>query len=95
LTYQDQGKLVDAAQLQEKVLEARRRIQGEEHPDTLTTMDNLALTYQDQGKPVDAAQLQEKVLEARRRIQGEEHPRTLTTMNNLALLTYQNQGRII
>ena len=32
--------------MQEKVLEVRRRILGEEHPDTLRTMHNLASSYQ-------------------------------------------------
>ena len=70
----------------------RRRILGEEHPETLSAMHALALTYQVQGRNTDAAGIQEQVLEQRRRIQGEEHPHTLTAMHNLAL-TYQAQGR--
>ena len=65
---------------------------GEEHPDTLTTMNNLALSYGSLGRTKEAAELQEKVLEARRRILGEEHPDTLTTMNDLAL-SYHSLGR--
>ena len=70
--------------MQEKVLEARRRILGEEHPDTLRTMHNLASSYQSLGRTKEAAEMQEKVLEVRRRILGEEHPDTLGTMHNLA-----------
>jgi len=58
--------------LQEKVLEVQRRILGKEHPDTLTSMNNLALTYSDLGRTNDAMALQETVLEVRRRILGEE-----------------------
>jgi tetratricopeptide (TPR) repeat protein len=87
-TYWHQGKLQDAADLQESVLEAMRRTLGEEHPDTLKSMSNLASTYWKQGKLQDAADLHESVLEAMRRTLGEEHPDTLTSMNNLAL-TYQ------
>ena len=36
LTYQAQGRNADAARIQEQVLEKRRRVQGEEHPDTLS-----------------------------------------------------------
>ena len=70
----------------------RRRILGEEHPDTLSAMHALALTYQAQGRNTDAARIQEQVLEKGRRILGEEHPHTLSAMHNLAL-TYQAQGR--
>ena len=37
-----QGDLNGARELYEKVLEISRRILGEEHPDTLTSMNNLA-----------------------------------------------------
>jgi hypothetical protein len=53
-----------------------------EHPDTLTSMGNLALMYQAQGKTVEAAALQEEVLEKHKRILGaqytdvNEQPRT-------------------
>jgi hypothetical protein len=57
---------------------------GDEHPDTLRSMNNLASTYRDLGRTKDAAALQEKVLEARGRILGDEHPDTLRSMNNLA-----------
>src|SRR5947199_5107426 len=67
-TYWNQGKLVEATELQEKVLEARRRILRDEHPDTLASMNNLASTYCNQGKLAEATELQEKGLEAGRRI---------------------------
>src|SRR5260370_42566242 len=67
-----------------EVLEARRRILGEEHPDTLNSISNLARTLAAQGDLAGARRLEEPVLEARRRILGEEHPDTLTSMDNLA-----------
>jgi hypothetical protein len=54
--------------LLEKMLEVRRRILGEEHPDTLTTMNDLAWSYSSLGRTKEAAELQEKVLEATHRI---------------------------
>jgi tetratricopeptide (TPR) repeat protein len=50
LTYQAQGRKADAARIQEEVLEKRRRILGEEHPDTLAAMHDLALTVSGTGK---------------------------------------------
>ena len=73
------------------MLEARRRVLGEEHPDTLTSMNNLADTLRAQGDLPGARALQEKVLEALRRVLGEEHPDTLTSMSNLAS-TLRAQG---
>jgi Flp pilus assembly protein TadD len=65
---------------------------GEEHPDTLTSMGNLAITYWAQGRTAEAAALQEEVLEKQKRLLGEEHPDTLKSMGNLAI-TYRAQGR--
>jgi len=57
---------------------------GEEHPDTLTPMNNLALTLGAQGDSRGGTRLQERVLEVRKRSLGDEHPDTLTSMSNLA-----------
>jgi hypothetical protein len=73
--------------------EISAEILGDDHPDTLTTMNNLAATYRAQGRTGDAASMHEQVLEKSRRILGDDHPDTLTTMNNLAL-TYRAQGRM-
>ena len=76
---------------QERVLEVRARVLGEEHPDTLTSMGNLAVTLSAQGDHAGARQLEERVLEVRKRVLGEEHPSTLTSMGNLAV-TLSAQG---
>jgi len=74
------------------VSETRKRVLGPEHPDTLTSMANLALTYTDQGRWKEAEELGVQVLETKKRVIGPEHPSTLTSMANLAS-TYRNQGR--
>jgi hypothetical protein len=73
------------------VLEIMRRILGEEHPNTLTSMSNLAVTLSDQGDLAGARKLQEQVLEIRRRILGEEHPSTSISAWNL-FSTYTAMG---
>ena len=80
----EQGSYQSARKLEEQVLEARRRVLGQEHPNTLTAMNNLAQTLGAQGDHAAARKLEEQVLEARRRVLGQEHPDTLTAMNNLA-----------
>jgi len=87
-----EGRWKEAEELQVKVLEARRRVLGEEHPGTIRAMANLAVTYWNQGRWKEAKELEVEVLEARRRVLGEEHPDTISAMANLAS-TYWNQGR--
>jgi tetratricopeptide (TPR) repeat protein len=67
-------------------------VHGYEHPDTLTSMGNLALTFWKQGRWKEAEELEVQVLETKKRVLGEEHPSTLTSMDNLAM-TYSNQER--
>ena len=63
-----------------------------EHPDTLTSIANLASTYRNQGRWKEAEALAIQVMETRKRVLGAEHPDTLTSIANLAS-TYRNQRR--
>jgi len=40
----------EAEKMDMQVMETRKRVLGEEHPDTLTSMNNLAFTIQKQGR---------------------------------------------
>ncbi|KAI5788603.1 hypothetical protein FPQ18DRAFT_262075 [Pyronema domesticum] len=94
-TFRFRGLLKEAQELEEKVLEVRRRTLGEEHPDTLRGMQNLAATYAELGGRLKEVQeLEEKVLEVRRRTLGEEHPDTLRGMQNLAITYAELGGRV-
>jgi non-specific serine/threonine protein kinase/serine/threonine-protein kinase len=57
---------------------------GADHPDTLTSMNNLARGYQEDGKVHLALPLFEETLKLRRARLGDGHRDTLTSMNNLA-----------
>ena len=59
-------------------------ILGADHPDSLTSMANLASTYSNQGRWTEAEELQVTVMETMKRALGAEHPSTLTSMSNLA-----------
>jgi hypothetical protein len=69
----------------ETVAAARKRTLGEEYPDTLASIYNLALRYSEIGRRQEALQLTETVVAARKRTLGEEHPDTLVSMHALAL----------
>jgi tetratricopeptide (TPR) repeat protein len=89
----DIGRWQEAAAMMKEVLEKRQRILGDEHPDTITAMSNLATTLQDQGELEAAAAMMREVLEKMQRILGDEHPDTITAMSNLAI-TLQAQGEL-
>ena len=65
------------------VMETRKRVLGEEHPDTLMSMDNLAFTYQSQGRWKEAEMLEVLVVETRKRVLGEEHPDSIANLEFL------------
>ena len=66
---------------------------GPDHPDTLTSRNNLASAYRDAGRLHEAIELFEQNLEDRTRILGPHHPHTLTSRNNLAG-AYREAGRL-
>ena len=57
---------------------------GENHPDTLATIANLANTYQYQGRYEEAEILYKQCLDKQRVLLGENHPNTLLMMRNLS-----------
>ena len=69
-TYRDQGKWKEAEALETVVMEKRKHLLGEEHPDTLTSMANLACTYRDQGKWKEAEALETVVMEKTKHLLG-------------------------
>jgi tetratricopeptide (TPR) repeat protein len=62
---------------------------GKEHPDTLTSVNNLAVLLYSKGDYEGAQPLYERAMEARERVLGKEHPDTLASLNNLAFLLLQ------
>jgi tetratricopeptide (TPR) repeat protein len=67
---------------------AYRRVLGDDHPNTLTSMSNLAETLRALGEAAGARNLQQQVLDISLRVLGPEHPDTLRAMNNLAGTLY-------
>ncbi|KAJ0108861.1 hypothetical protein J7T55_011355 [Diaporthe amygdali] len=71
----------------------RQEVLGEEDPDTLISMSNLAVTYRNQGRWEESEKLEVKVMEMCKQKLGPTHPDTLTSMANLAF-TWYSQKRI-
>ena len=68
-------------------------ILGPNHPNTLTSRNNLACAYQDAGKLEESITLYEQNFTDFTRILGPDHPDTLTSRNNLAG-AYREAGRV-
>jgi hypothetical protein len=59
-----------------QVLETRKRVLREEHPDTLLAMSNLAFTLKSQSRIQEAGPLLGRCCQIRKRISGPNHPDT-------------------
>ena len=87
-----EGTWNDAQRLQEDCVGIRKRLLGVDHPDTLSSIANLASTYREQGRWEEAEKLFMQVMEASKAKLGADHPSTLISMANLAS-TYRERGR--
>ena len=77
------GRWSDEIRIERFYFELERNILGEEHPSTISAMNNLASTLGDQGQLDEAAAMKKEVVEKRRRILGEEHPDTVRSVMKL------------
>ncbi|KAJ4315103.1 hypothetical protein N0V84_008552 [Fusarium piperis] len=76
-----------------ELVDTRTRTLGEEHTDTLRTMDLLADSYCKQGRFEEAEQLFLPVIEKQKRTLGEDHRDTIITTRRLAGLYRKNDKR--
>ena len=74
-----------ARQLEERVLELSTRVFGEQHPNTLTSMNDLAITLYLTGDKNGAAQLLRESI----KVLGENHPDTFSAQENLKIIEKQ------
>src|SRR6185437_4791017 len=72
--YRDLGLYREAQFQAEQALDLRRRLLGERNPETIATMNNLAIAYIRQGKYADAELLATRLVTLRREVLGAEHP---------------------
>ncbi|EUC53868.1 kinesin light chain [Rhizoctonia solani AG-3 Rhs1AP] len=92
-TLRKESRWNDMAELQRKMLSANEQSLGEEHPDTLALMHDLAITYSNGKQLENSAKIFRPLYEARRKLLGQEHPSTLVTMHYLAA-TCTDLGRL-
>ncbi|GFR42040.1 hypothetical protein Agub_g2856 [Astrephomene gubernaculifera] len=68
----------------QQALELRTKVLGEEHPDTISSISNLASCINAQGKYSEAEPMYRQALELHTKVLGAEHPDTISSINNLA-----------
>lgn len=79
--YWYQGKYQDAEPISLEVAQRRRRVPGDEHPETLRVNFDLASLYLAEKRLDLMEPLAERTLEIQQRVSGPEHPDTLSSMN--------------
>jgi hypothetical protein len=70
-----------------RVVETRVRVLGSEHPDTLTSMNNIAFTWKGQGRDEEAVRLMGDCVQLRTNVLGAGHPFTLSSKAALDIWT--------
>jgi Tfp pilus assembly protein PilF len=65
---------------------------GEDHPDTLNSLNNLGLVLRNQDKLEVAEGMHQRALEGRENVLGEDHPDTLNSLSNLGFV-HHDQGK--
>ncbi|SCO92473.1 uncharacterized protein FRV6_16601 [Fusarium oxysporum] len=78
------GKYLDVKQIYRKALDLTKEALGPEHPDTLTSMNNLANVLDHQDNYKEAEEVYRQTLDLAKEVLGREHPNTLANMYNLA-----------
>jgi non-specific serine/threonine protein kinase/serine/threonine-protein kinase len=76
-----------------KAVETRKARLGPDHPDTLTSMHDLAMAYLQAEKLDLSVPLFEQSLRLHRAKLGPDHPQTLANMNDLAV-AYEKAGKL-
>ncbi|RDW57813.1 hypothetical protein BP5796_12614 [Coleophoma crateriformis] len=82
--YFDHGKYPDAEKMYREALQLKETVLGKDHPQTLTSMSNLAGALTRRGKYPDAENMYREVLQSLETVLGKDHPETLTSMTNLS-----------
>ncbi len=90
--YRTLGLYESARPLQQRALETRRRVLGEESEETIRSLGASGDLLRAEGKLAEAEPILRDAMERSRRALGAEHPFTLVSLNNLGYVLHL-QGR--
>jgi Tfp pilus assembly protein PilF len=80
----DRARYAEAEPLYQRALAIREKALGADHPDTATSLNNLATLYYHQGRSGEAEPLYRRTLAIREKAQGPDHPSTILSVGNYA-----------
>ncbi len=81
--YSDLAMFAEALPLQEKALATRRKLLGDDHIDTLISINNMGVLLQWWGKLSEAEPYLRECLERKRRVLGDDHRETIAAIANM------------
>lgn len=93
-TFRTLGRYDEAEPLQVQVLESRKEVFGERHPETISAISNLADGVRHLGLHGDAEALEIQALQLKNEIHGLKHQDTTITMESL-VATLRSLGRYV
>jgi tRNA A-37 threonylcarbamoyl transferase component Bud32 len=85
-TYRELEAYPEALTQLERALAIRRRVLGDLHPDTLTSIGELGFLHRIRGRLAAAEPLYQEALAGSRKVYGNDHEYTLARVHNLGLL---------
>jgi hypothetical protein len=80
----------EAEELDVQVMETAKRVLGNEHPDTLTSMNNLAFTLKSQNRDEEALSLLVTCFQLHKQVLDEQHPHTKSSLATLDVWQAEN-----
>lgn len=87
----ERAQYTEAEPLAKRVREIREKTVGPEHPDTISSLNNLGELYESQGQYREAETILRRALEMSQKALGPDHPGTATVLHNLAGI-YRRRG---
>ncbi|ESA37998.1 kinesin light chain 1, partial [Leptolyngbya sp. Heron Island J] len=88
----EQGRYEEAEPLYQRSLGIREEQLGPQHPDVVTSLNNLAGLYQEQGRYEEAEPLYQQALAILEERLGSQHPNTVAVRENLEALQQAIEG---
>jgi non-specific serine/threonine protein kinase/serine/threonine-protein kinase len=87
----DAGQLESARARFARVLDRQRATLGDDHPETLESLEGLAIANSNMSRFDESRALYVELIERRHRLHGDEHSETLGAINGLAVLELEQK----
>ncbi|KAL7270106.1 hypothetical protein RUND412_007199 [Rhizina undulata] len=82
--FKEFGFYKEAEESYRNALAVKEKALGEDDPDTLATVNDIALVFDKQGRYKEAVEFYQRALIGQEKVLGKDHSSTLITLNNMA-----------